>query len=67
MSKAFFPSTDDIIEVADPEVDRDEIILQQNILLDRWQALREEIKRRVDTLPRDLKFELCELLREACV
>jgi len=58
----FFPGTDDITEVAEPEIDCDEIILQQNILLDRWQALGEDIKRRID-LPRDLHFELCELLR----
>jgi hypothetical protein len=60
----FLPGTDDITEVAEPEIDGDELILQQKIFLDRWQALGEEIKRRVDILPRDLHFELCELLRE---
>jgi hypothetical protein len=62
----FFPGTADITEVAEPEIDRYEVILRQDILLDRWQVLGKEIKRLVTRdLPRDIHFELCELLREA--
>jgi len=58
-----FP-TNEITEVVEPEIDRDEISLKLDILLERLQALLKDIKRRVDNLPRDLHFELCELLRE---
>ena len=62
----FFSDTTDITEVAEPEIDRDEIILRLTILLWRWLAIGEEVKRLVARdLPRDTHFELCELLREA--
>jgi hypothetical protein len=63
-----FPGTDDISEVVD-EIDRDEIIAQQEVLPQHCRVFVEEIKRRADSLPPDLRFEACELLsilREAC-
>ena len=54
-----------ITEVAEPAIDRDEIILRQDILLERYQPLAEEIKRRIGRdVPDDLRFEVCELLRK---
>jgi len=43
------PSVDEITQAVEPEIDRDEIILRQDILLDRWRAFG---------------FEVSELLRE---
>jgi hypothetical protein len=62
----FFPGANEITEVVEPEIDRDEIIAQQEVLLQRCRAFIEEVKRRVDSLPPDLRFDACELLREAC-
>jgi hypothetical protein len=60
----FFPGTEELIEVVEPEIDRDEIILQQNIRLEDWRAWGEDLKRRIGPdLPQDLHFGLCELLR----
>jgi hypothetical protein len=61
-----FPGTDAVPEQPPaPEIDIEKIVEQQDVRLDRWQDLGEEIKRRAaDSLPADLRFELCEILRE---
>jgi hypothetical protein len=66
MSKiVFFPGVNEALEPPlEPEPDIKEIALTQEILLQRWQSFGEELRRRIDGLPVDLKFALCELLRE---
>jgi hypothetical protein len=59
----FFPGVDEVSEPPiEPEPDLEEVVLAQEILLERWQSLGSELKRRADGLPADLRFELCELL-----
>jgi hypothetical protein len=51
-------------EVVEPQTDFEALADEQGILLEKWLAFGEEVRRRVDNLPPDLRFELCELLRE---
>jgi hypothetical protein len=51
-------------EVGKPQTDFEALADEQGILLEKWLAFGEEVRRRVDNLPPDLRFELCELLRE---
>ena len=65
MSKiVFFPGTDEIYEEIVEPVDFEALATELSILLERWLAFGEELRRRVDGIPFDLNFELSELLRE---
>ena len=59
-----FPGTAEISEAVEPQIDFEELADAQEILLERWQALGEELRRRSYDIPFDLRFELDELLRE---
>lgn len=59
-----FPGVDEVSASTEPQVSLEELVAAQEILLERWQAFGEEVKRRVDGIPFDLRFDLCELLRE---
>jgi hypothetical protein len=54
-----FPGVVAITEIGEPQINCDEIILLQNILIERWRALG-----RVYDIPPDLRFELSELIRQ---
>jgi hypothetical protein len=59
-----FPGTTEISETVEPQIDFEELADEQSLLLARWMAVGEELKRRLYNIPSDLRFELCELLRE---
>jgi hypothetical protein len=55
-----FPGVEVPAPLTDHEPDLEEVALAREILLERWEALGSELKRRVDGIPSDLRFELCE-------
>jgi hypothetical protein len=59
-----FPGTTEISETVEPQINFEALADEQGILLDKWLALGEELKRRLYSIPADLKFDLHELIRE---
>jgi hypothetical protein len=60
----FFPGVEEVPEPPiDPEPDFEALAAAREILLERWRALGEELKRRSYDIPADLQFEIDELLR----
>jgi hypothetical protein len=65
MSKVIpVPGTTEISEPVEPQIDFEALADAQQIILERWQALGQELRRRSYDLPWDIRFEIDELIRE---